>query len=491
MKQFKKSLFWFRRDLRLNDNAALHKALKESEQVFLCFVFDTNILDKLADRDDRRLTYIWSSIAEMQEKLKKYNSEISLFYGDPQELIPEIVKQGSFDAVFTNRDYEAYPLNRDQFVQTKLHELKAHFVTCKDHVLFEAYEVSKPDKSPYTIFTPFKRTLLKVLETDFEFYLKEYPSVAYLNESSLIARDEAFSLQSKLISKGYKIASSLQSMGFIENPPIIPTGASKAGEQLSEFLKNKARTYQTDRNLMSVDGTSNISPHLRFGTLSVRECFRKAFQSKALCYLLAEKENVDSWISELIWREFYSMVLQAFPHVQEKSFKKEYQNLMWRVDEKLLNAWCDGLTGYPIVDAAMRQLKSTGLMHNRARMIAASFLTKDLLIDWKEGEKHFARYLLDFELASNNGGWQWSASTGTDAAPYFRVFNPSLQSEKFDPQAIYIKKYVPELSHLEPGQIHKMTFICPNYPKPVVRHEEAKSAVLNLFKSAKQKISAE
>jgi deoxyribodipyrimidine photo-lyase len=473
-----KGLFWFRRDLRLHDNAALYKAAKECGQVELVFVFDTQILDKLKDKDDKRLTYIWNSVVELQDKLKRMGSNLHILHGDPSKLIPRLAAKIGATYVYTNRDYESYPLVRDEAVQSELNRNHINFSTCKDHLIFEYTEVTKADRKPYTVFTPYKRAWLNKLATNPGFYLKAYPCKKYLIPEKLVF--------SKL--KDFKEITSLEEMGFLEvKNLIVPSGSAGAAKQLQTFLNKFVRTYKSNRDTMHLEATSGLSTHLRFGTISIREAFAAAYQLMLAEDNASVRENIETWLSELIWREFYSMILQAFPFVEAQEFKSEYRNLLWSVDAKLLAAWEEGRTGYPIVDAGMRQLKQTGQMFNRVRMIVASFLVKDLLIDWRKGEAHFARYLLDYELASNNGGWQWAASTGTDAVPYFRIFNPSLQSEKFDPAAKYIKKWLPELAGVQPSKIHKLDFKVKNYPVPIVRHDEARDAVLALFKKAKAK----
>lgn len=482
---YTKSLFWFRRDLRTYDNAALKRALEESNCVYCVFVFDTNILDKLIDKDDKRVHFIWKALEELKQSLRQKGGDLIILHGDPLEIIARLADLLEVDCVFTNRDYEEYALMRDDMVQAKLNEKKKHFATEKDHVIFESTEVTKPDGSPYTVFTPFKKAWLKVLDGNQASFLREHSSEELFKRNKLANTDELMQVKILLSNKNFKQVNSLKDIGFQEAQLAVETGMSGAQRMFQDFLQNKITKYKNDRNLPAVDGVSNLGIHFRFGTISIRECFREAFKLLDSLPSAEARENIECWISELIWREFYSIILQAFPHVEKEPFKPEYKYLLWRTDERLLQLWKDGLTGYPIVDAAMRQLKNTGQMHNRARMIAASFLTKDLLIDWQQGEEHFARYLLDFELASNNGGWQWSSSTGTDAAPYFRIFNPMLQGAKFDPQAEYIKKFVPELRGVSAEDIHALTFSVQGYPKPIVKHHEVKEAVLELFKTAK------
>ncbi|MDJ0626256.1 MAG: deoxyribodipyrimidine photo-lyase [Candidatus Caenarcaniphilales bacterium] len=482
-----KSIFWFRRDLRLDDNHGLYTALKESKKVYCVFVFDSNILSRLKDKDDKRVNFIWESVLELKTELRKFNHDLFVLFGDPQKVIPKISEIFEVDSVYTNRDYESYSLSRDEIVHARLSEQNRHFITTKDHIVHESTEVTKPDGSPYTVFTPYKKTWLKVLDKNISIALKKFNSKELLIESQIPNLGELENLYSSLRNANIRSIEKIDDINFVKSSLMVHPGSLGANSCLESFLKNKVLEYKQNRDFPFKNSTSNLSVHLRFGTISIRECFRRAIKLLTNETNPNVQEEINTWISELIWREFYSMVLQAFPHVEEKPFRLEYENLVWRVDDKLLSAWEHGLTGYPIVDAGMRQLRTTGQMHNRLRMITASFLTKDLLIDWRKGEAHFARYLLDFELASNNGGWQWSSSTGTDAAPYFRIFNPQLQGEKFDPNAEYIKQYVPELRMLDAKKIHKLDFELDDYPRPIVRREETKKAVLDLFNTVKSK----
>lgn len=466
---YSKGLFWFRRDLRLEDNAALYKACKNSQELAFVFVFDKNILHKLSDKNDKRLTFIWQSLNVLKNELGK---NLYLIYGDPVIEIPKLAKTLKVESVFTNRDYETYALQRDEMVQANLNEEEIHFSSCKDQIVFELPEVLKPDDKPYTVFTPYKKAWLQKLLTSTEFYLANYASKDYLNKKQFIPFNPSI-----------KQVESFKQIDFEENKNLpLKAGFIEAEQAFEKFIETGILTYKQTRDFLEPNSTSGLSVHLRFGTLSIRKCFRTAW-TLMLSQKSPIKENIESWLSELIWREFYSMILQAFPYVEKKSFKPEYENLPWNNDQKFLNAWMEGQTGYPIVDAGMRQLKQTGQMPNRLRMVAASFLCKDLLLDWRLGEAYFARYLLDYDLASNNGGWQWAASTGTDASPYFRIFNPSLQSKKFDPEAKYIKTYIPELSELKPENIHDLNFEINNYPKPIVNHQEAKEKAIQFFKT--------
>ncbi|MDX1918532.1 MAG: deoxyribodipyrimidine photo-lyase [Candidatus Caenarcaniphilales bacterium] len=470
---YEKVLFWMRRDLRLNDNAGLAQATVDSKQVFLVFIFDTQILDKLQDKDDRRITYLWEVLEDLQATLTAQGASIIILHGDPVQEIPILAQKLGVQSVYTNRDYEAYALHRDDQVQAKLNDHGITFHAFKDQIIFESDEVLKSDGNPYTVFTPFKRNWIDRLT-------KNPDAIAEHK-----VNHKLFSSPSQGELKGLKQIRDLKEIGFKKAADlIISTSQKEIRRGFEAFLTQGIFKYKSQRDFPAIPGTSNISPHLRFGTLGIRECFRLATACKQEANPIGRAE-CETWMSELIWREFYSMILQAFPHVQHKSFRPEYENLLWRVDQKLLEAWKEGMTGYPIVDAGMRNLKQSGQMPNRVRMITASFLSKDLLLDWREGEAHFARYLLDFDLASNNGGWQWASSTGTDAAPYFRIFNPQLQGKKFDADVKYIKCFIPELKEITASQIHELSFSVKDYPKPIIRHDLAREAVLSLFRSVK------
>lgn len=419
---------WFRRDLRLSDNAALYYALKENEQVLPVFIFDTAILDKLDDPADARVTFIHQSLALLKSELEKMGSSLLVLHGNPTEIYKTIEPK----AVYTNRDYEPYARERDEKVQQILQAKGIAFKTFKDHVIFEKDEVLKDDGHPYTVYTPYSRKW-KSLSTGF--YLKAYPTEKY-----------AFHLK-KVDPLPFP---KLEDIGF--RPSAIPFPERVIHTKIIE-------QYDKTRDYPAIQGTSRLSVHLRFGTVSIRKLAR-----------IARTKN-EKWLNELIWRDFYHMILWHFPHVVHKAFKPEYDRIPWRNNPDEFQAWCEGRTGYPIVDAGMRELNTTGYMHNRVRMITASFLTKHLLIDWRWGEAYFAKKLLDFDLAANNGGWQWAAGSGCDAAPYFRIFNPMLQTQKFDPELKYIKKWIPELN-------------TPDYPRPVVEHNIARQRALKVYSEA-------
>ena len=427
-----KVLFWHRRDLRIEDNAGLYKALKSGGKVQPIFIFDKNILEKLP-KNDQRVLFIHQEIARLKSEYQRFGSDLKVFYGAPLEIIPRLVVEHEITSVFTNRDYEPYALERDASMFEKLKALNCDFIGAKDHVIFEKNEVLKDDGLPYTIFTPYSRKWKAKLN---ENYLSAYPTLEYIENLQHSALQELIPMLE---------------MGF-ESTQLFPFPERLPDEKI-------ITNYSQQRDIPAVRGTSKLSVHLRFGTISIRQLAQKAVSLN------------ETYLNELIWRDFYQMIIFHFPHSVKQSFKKQYDKIVWEKDETNFKAWCEGKTGYPLVDAGMRELNQTGFMHNRVRMVVASFLTKHLLIDWRLGETYFAEKLMDFELASNIGGWQWAASSGCDAAPYFRVFNPSLQQEKFDKQQTYIKKWVPE-------------FGTSSYTAPIVEHKFARERVLDRFKQA-------
>ncbi len=432
------NIMWFRRDLRLNDNAALHHALKSNNPVIPIFIFDKNILDDLEEKADRRVQFIYDSTYEMQSQLVQFGSSMQVFYSTPIEAFKKLIEQYQIEKVFVNNDYEQYAIDRDTAIEKFLNDHDASFHSYKDQVIFEKTEVTKDDGLPYTIFTP---------------YSKKWKSK--LNEDSFKLFDTK-KYYSKFYKQTVKEIHSLDSMGFIE------TEKHFSSKMLNEDLVKK---YSEQRNSPAINGTSRLGVHLRFGTVSIRAVAKQA------------KELNETFLNELIWRDFYHMILWNFPQVRiGNAFKKEYDLIEWRKDEKQFQQWCDGKTGYPIVDAGMRELNATGFMHNRVRMIVASFLSKHLLIDWRWGENYFAKKLLDYDFAANNGGWQWASGSGCDAAPYFRIFNPTLQTEKFDKDLKYIHKWVPELNSFD-------------YPKPMVLHEIARKRCLETYGKVLKKIN--
>jgi deoxyribodipyrimidine photo-lyase len=429
----KVNIFWFRRDLRIHDNAGLYAALMSDLPVVPVFIFDKIILDKLDEKKDRRVEFIRNNLVIIQNELIRMSSSIEVYYGTPIDVFEMIIKKYDAQTVFTNHDYEPYANERDSQINKFLNSKKIEFKTFKDQVIFEKDEVVKDNGKPYTIFTPFSKKWKSLLSN---FNLKTYPVEERMDN---------------FLKQPPKEIPSLQSFGFAE------TGLKFLSKSPSESI---IEHYDKTRNYPSIEGTSRLGIHLRFGTISIRELVAKARKLNAV------------YLNELIWREFYMSILWHFPHVgHNKAFKPEYDHIKWRNNEDEFEKWRLGQTGFPIVDAGMRQLNETGYMHNRVRMIVASFLCKDLLIDWKWGEAYFAAKLLDFDFAANNGGWQWAAGSGCDATPYFRIFNPELQAKKFDKDFTYIKKWIPE-------------FTGPAYQKPMVDHAMAKERCIKVYKEA-------
>lgn len=455
------SICWIRRDLRLHDHHALSAAL-ESGKTTVVFIFDSHILNKLLDKDDRRITFIHESLEEIEKELQKKGSSLIVRYGKPEEEIPKLAEELKVTAVFANRDYEPYAKKRDEAVRKKLEKLSISFHQFKDSVFFEGKEILTGSGLPYKVFTPYKNNWLHQFEAsrksvpDYECKLKNLRP--FENAENILKKD------------WFKV------IGFKRNPPLLTGGSKVALKRLHDFT-DRMGEYKEARNFPAIDGTSSLSVYIRFGNLSVRDMIRVAVSKKS--------EGAATWLSEIIWRDFYQMILDQFPHVAEGSFKPEYDKIQWLGSEAHFKKWCEGQTGFPIVDAAMRCLNETGLMHNRLRMIVASFLVKILLVDWRKGEAYFARHLLDFDLASNNGGWQWSSSSGCDAQPYFRIFNPYTQSEKFDPDGVFIRQWCPELSALPSKAIHRPENV-PGYPAPIVTYELNRLKALKMYETVKK-----
>lgn len=426
------SVFWFRRDLRVTDNAGLYHALRSGHPVVPVFIFDTHILHALTSKEDKRVQFIHDAVTEMQRHLTGLGSSMHVYYCTPQEAFARLMDTYEVAAVYTNHDYEPHARQRDEEVRLLLAQRGIAFHTFKDQVIFEKGEVTKDNGEPYTVYTPYSRKWKERLN---DFYLRSYPVHKY-EHSYLRCNPMA--------------VPTLADVGFKPAPHGV------AAPILDEGI---ASTYDKTRDIPAIHGTTHMGIHLRFGTVSVRALARQVMELNG------------TLLNELIWREFFMAILWHHPQVVAASFRKEYDNIQWRNNEKEFQAWCNGQTGYPIVDAGMRELNETGFMHNRVRMIVASFLTKDLLIDWRWGEAYFAEKLLDYDLAANNGNWQWAAGCGCDAAPYFRVFNPTLQTEKFDPKLEYVKRWVPEYDQL-------------TYPRPIVAHDMARDRCLRVYKEA-------
>ncbi len=431
MKQ-KTVLFWFRRDLRLHDNPGLYHALKQQVPVLPVFIFDTEILGKLSSGSDPRVTFIHRQVMNLKMELEKTGSSLKVFYGSPESAFTELLNEFEVTAVFANKDYEPYSRNRDREIKELLGTNEAGFFSFKDHIIFEEDEILNNSGQPYTVFTPYSRKWKAKYN---EISINTFPSEK---------------LKDRFIKTNPFNMPSLEDIGFKPGDTEVPS---------SEISEEVISNYEHKRDLPYIKGTTRLGMHLRFGTISIRELTIKA----------AEWSEV--FLNELIWRNFFTTILWHFPHVEERAFRPQYDRIQWRNNEQEFERWCNGTTGYPMVDAGMCELNATGFMHNRVRMITAGFLVKDLLIDWRWGEAYFAEKLLDYELASNNGNWQWAAGTGCDAAPWFRVFNPETQQKKFDPKGEYIKKWIPEYGTIA-------------YPQPVVEHKWARERALKVYKSA-------
>ncbi len=430
------NIFWFRRDLRLSDNAGLYYALKTGTPVLPIFIFDTKILDRLENKSDARVTFIFETIVTLKAELENLGATLKVYYGTPALAFADLIKKFSISSVFTNEDYEPYAKERDTEIISILTPHGITFSTFKDQVIFGKNEIIKEDGKPYTVFTPYSRKWKAALN---DFQLRAYPVKKYLLN--------------------------LMPSAALEMPLLGEMGFQKPDLEFPEknLQEELILTYSSTRDFPGIRGTSHLGLHLRFGTISIRELARYAGSLS------------ETYLNELIWRDFYQMILWQFPSVGHgKAFKPAYDEIEWERDNGNFAKWCEGKTGYPIVDAGMRELNATGFMHNRVRMITASFLCKHLLIDWRLGEAYFAGKLLDYDFASNNGGWQWAAGSGCDAAPYFRIFNPTLQMKKFDPNFEYVRKWVPEFEDF-------------GYPEPIVNHEFARKRCLERYSKALKK----
>ena len=491
------SLVWLRRDMRTEDNAALYHALKHSQRVWCVFVLDSTILDALP-RADRRVEFIQATLLDVDEQLRALGRAnghdgvgLLVLQGDPVQAIPALAQQLGVQAVFANHDDEPYAQQRDAQVLGHLAHQGVVFNTFKDHVIFERQEVLTQAGRPFTVFTPYKNAWLKTLQP---YHLKAYPVERYAQTLAPLPA-QPLALPHTTVHTGVP---SLPAIGF-EPTNLrdlhIRTG-SRGAKALVEDFASRIELYNQTRDFPAVKGPSYLSVHLRFGTVSIRELARLAYPMH-----LQGMAGATTWLNELVWRDFYHQIMANFPHAMGRAFKPEYDAIHWasgKTAQTLFDAWCEGRTGYPLVDAAMRQLNHTGYMHNRLRMVTASFLTKDLGIDWRWGERYFAEKLIDFDLAANNGGWQWAASSGCDAQPYFRIFNPTNQSEKFDAQGKFIRRYVPELAGLPDKAIHAPWLAKPidlqaagvalgtHYPLPVVDHAQAREATLARYAVVKK-----
>lgn len=427
------NIFWFRRDLRWEDNHGLYEALEGDYPVLPIFIFDPNILEKLP-KDDARVTFIHNTLQKLRKNVQdKYRSSLAIYYDEPIKVFKQLIKDYTVKDVFVNHDYEPYAEERDKKIKEYLNSQDIAFHTFKDQVIFEKNEVVKNDGDPYVVYTP---------------YMKKWK--------------EKFKNMNLSTYKSSELLNNLFKHSRLPNLELSDMGFKRASQEIEDYnvSSNLIQNYEATRNFPAKESTSRLGPHLRFGTISIREMVKKA---------TAEKNEV-FW-QELIWREFFMQILWHFPKTVTQSFKSKYDKIKWRNNEEEFKLWCEGKTGYPLVDAGMRELNTTGFMHNRVRMVTASFLCKHLLVDWRWGEAYFAEKLHDFELASNIGNWQWVAGCGVDAAPYFRIFNPTTQITKFDKDHKYIKKWVPEYQEL-------------TYPKPTVDHKFARERCLKTYKEA-------
>jgi deoxyribodipyrimidine photo-lyase len=458
-----RAIVWLRRDLRITDHRALYEACSRFQQVLPVFVIDEEIL-KGFKKDHRQVEFIQKSLDELERSFQDRGSRLLVVRGSPIALIPQLAQKYGAQCVVLSQDYEPKAKERDAKVAQALKKQNVDFLSLKDQVVFERREILSGGGTPYKVFTPYSRAWIKALESDKALHLREYkPDLKRLIPSEEIQEKN----------------SRFSDLGYVSVPLHVEAGEA-AGRKILRAFEKRIRDYKRDRDFPAIPGTSLLSPHFRFGTVSAREAVRFCYEHFS--------EGTKTWLNELIWREFYQMILDQFPHVVSGAFKPEYDSLKWAKNPEHFQAWSEGRTGYPIVDAAMRQLNQTGFMHNRLRMIVAMFLTKDLMINWREGERYFSEQLLDHELAANNGGWQWSASTGCDAQPYFRVMNPISQSEKFDPDGEFIRKYVPELKTLDSKRIHwphdegLFGNGLNGYPEPIVDHKTQRVKAISMFK---------
>lgn len=494
------SVCWIRRDIRLRDHRALFEALRCSKKVLIVFIFDHNIINKLCIHQknssptiDRRLYFIAQGLDEVDEQLEKYQSQIDVYYGTPEESMQRILNKYHPDALFFNRDYEPYAKRRDQQIINlwKKDNKKVH--NFKDHVIFEPHEVLKSDKSPYLVFTPYKNKWLEIFEKSYD--TEDFPHYKFSPGKKLLEKNKLSNKREKKITEWICQKTQMK--------PLLPPfhgGEKQADKKLKTFSRNFINDYQVKRDFPALNATSNLSAYIRHGMISIRDLVKTAINTKNKA-LESNQSGIgpETWLSELIWREFYQMILDHFPHVEEQSFKPHYDKIKWENNSEHFERWCIGQTGYPLIDASMRCLNQTGLMHNRLRMVVASFLCKTLLIDWKKGENYFAKHLFDYDMASNNGGWQWASSSGCDAQPYFRIFNPYTQSQKFDANGEFIKQYCPELANFSKKTIHNPSLsdmfeqeeakcvLGVDYPHPIVDYKKRRDEALAMYEVTKNK----
>ena len=464
--RYRHSIVWLRRDLRLRDNTALREALEASDYISLVFIFDSGILKSLP-AEDRRLSFIWESIQDIDSRLHaKSLPPVNCFHGNPADIFPILFHHNSVDALFYNHDYEPLAVSRDSSIQKLCKSSGVYCHTFKDQVIFEKNEVLKEDATPYKVFTAYKNRWL-----------------VNLSDNAIMIHDTMPRLVGRIkpLNAPLKFVRNLKDIGFVQQRNIFQGGESEAAKRWHQFKRLRLDDYQDTRDMPSEDATSHLSTYLRFGNLSIRSLVSTS--------LGLSGSGPKTFLSELIWREFFMMILWHFPYTVTSCFNPVYNSIPWINNRSWFRAWCDGKTGIPLVDAGMRELNATGYMHNRVRMITASFLVKHLHVDWRWGEKYFADKLLDYELSSNNGNWQWAAGTGVDAAPYFRIFNPVTQGKKFDPEAKYIKRWIHELAQVNAKDIHKRSVdgdLISGYPEPLIDLDHERKVCLNLYQAAKR-----
>ena len=466
------SIVWLRRDLRLYDHVPFYHATKEKGFIQPIFIFDPKILERFPNKKDQRLSFLADTLIGLNEELIKKSGSLLIFYGSPVEILPRLTALLKAQKVFASEDFEPENIQRDYLIKQILSQQNVKLITLNDHLLISPKAIVKADGTPYKVFTPYSLSWKQHINlSDYSKYDFD-DRKRYLEGNKIIEIIKSAGLN--ILTETHNSGQLLDLIGY-KHQRQSEWHFSKAQGSLGIFMEAKMDDYEKNRNFLVKDGTSKLSPYIRFGLVSIRDCYRRAIKA----------QHSAAWINELIWRDFYAMILYYFPKTQHENFLDKYNGkLKWPNNQKLLRCFMEAKTGYPVIDAAVRQLITTGWMHNRARMIVASFLTKHLLIDWKIGEEYFSQYLMDYELSSNVGGWQWAASTGTDAQPYFRIFNPSLQGQKFDPDGEYIKSYIPELINVPSKYIHRpFDYDTKIYYKPIVDHKEARAQSVRFFSS--------
>lgn len=471
-------IYWFRKDLRLFDNNALSQyinTLKDDDKILFIYIKNKNSFEYYGEK---RISFLYESLFELQAGLEKYGIRLNILKGKSTDIFKKLIHKYGQLKIFANEQTEPYCIKRDNSIKKLLEKNSSEFISFNDTTLLDFNKIVTNASLPYTVFTPYRNKFMKILSAkDWSEYKVNLTSLKSKKQVSL---------------EGFENYNTEKEYKTLDKSTFFKGGRHNGIYMLNKFIKENINDYDVNRDYPALNSTSLISPHLHFGTINIRECFR-AFSG------LKITNGIEKWRDELIWREFYYNIVYNYPYVQESSFKKDFDKLNWKYDKDVFSLWCEGNTGFPIIDAGMRQLKQEGWMHNRLRMITAMFLTKDLLIDWKIGEKYFAEKLVDMDFASNNGGWQWSASTGCDAQPYFRIFNPYLQSKKYDPDGLYIKKYVTELQNVPKKYIHNPSelplteqercciIIGKDYPAPIVNHSVASKIAIEIFKNVSKK----